>query len=421
MYAQIEKSKNNKGRAVANSADQKKSSVKQGLTFVDKRQQTIVQKVIQRRAADPFERGSIDSPQVHHIISHAKLTGGLNMLDAQGKTEVKRAFLPTDKKITIRQLYQIEKELVFKNNDAKVQEENSLLNKQNEWFDDMPWTDQPITNLNRSKITITNQKLGFNATTLDSWLTSYNSVKAGTGFTVGTQYYWDSLKNSYFEWSGGNLFYGAQKRVEPGGADLEKFDEDAKYFRNPEHVARLKKLAKELEAAGNDPHKVKTKLIEIGAVNKDAGAGPKNDRTKWFKPQSDIQKQKVIEVLDPGNRADFFKGQSTYEVLPKQLIIDQIEKWSIKKAKNKPSKKEAFSLYKYAFKNSQVKPKLYDLNVERESKRNSGSRVKIESVTAKKEKFYYQDSKVSLEDIVKDVHVILISDFEARRKHELNI
>ena len=47
MYAQVEKTKENKSRAVANSVAQKKSSVKQGFGFVDNRPEAVVQKKMQ--------------------------------------------------------------------------------------------------------------------------------------------------------------------------------------------------------------------------------------------------------------------------------------------------------------------------------------------------------------------------------------
>lgn len=50
MYAQIEKSKVNKSRAVADSVAQKKSRVKLGLGFVDNRIESIVQRKLQKFA-----------------------------------------------------------------------------------------------------------------------------------------------------------------------------------------------------------------------------------------------------------------------------------------------------------------------------------------------------------------------------------
>lgn len=46
MYAQVEKSKENKNRAVANSVGQKKSNVKQGIGFVDNRRQSSINQEI---------------------------------------------------------------------------------------------------------------------------------------------------------------------------------------------------------------------------------------------------------------------------------------------------------------------------------------------------------------------------------------
>ena len=47
MYSQVEKPKENKSRAVANSVTQKKSNVKQGFGFVDNRQQSVAQMVVE--------------------------------------------------------------------------------------------------------------------------------------------------------------------------------------------------------------------------------------------------------------------------------------------------------------------------------------------------------------------------------------
>ena len=50
MYAQVEKPKENKSRAVANSVTQKKGNVKQGFGFVDNRPEVVVQRKLQEMA-----------------------------------------------------------------------------------------------------------------------------------------------------------------------------------------------------------------------------------------------------------------------------------------------------------------------------------------------------------------------------------
>ena len=55
MYAQVEKSKENKGRAVANSVFQKKSNVMQGFGFVDNRTAAIAQKKMINNVDAPFQ------------------------------------------------------------------------------------------------------------------------------------------------------------------------------------------------------------------------------------------------------------------------------------------------------------------------------------------------------------------------------
>ena len=47
MYAQVEKSKENKSRAVANSIAREKSTVKQGVGFVDNRAEAVAQRKLQ--------------------------------------------------------------------------------------------------------------------------------------------------------------------------------------------------------------------------------------------------------------------------------------------------------------------------------------------------------------------------------------
>ena len=50
MYAQIEKSKETKSMAVANSVAQKKSQVKQGFGFLDNRPEVVAQRKLQVRS-----------------------------------------------------------------------------------------------------------------------------------------------------------------------------------------------------------------------------------------------------------------------------------------------------------------------------------------------------------------------------------
>jgi len=53
MYAQKEKPKENKSRAVANSVGQKKSNVKQGFGFIDNRNNCSLNKIIQKNGKEP--------------------------------------------------------------------------------------------------------------------------------------------------------------------------------------------------------------------------------------------------------------------------------------------------------------------------------------------------------------------------------
>ncbi len=65
MYAQVEKTKENKSRAVANSVGQKKSSVKQGIGFVDNRLETIAQRKLQKIANNSPQLETIESFSGH--------------------------------------------------------------------------------------------------------------------------------------------------------------------------------------------------------------------------------------------------------------------------------------------------------------------------------------------------------------------
>ena len=53
MYAHVEKAKENKSRAVANSVGQKKSNIKQGAGFVDNRKETSQLQLIGRNRSLP--------------------------------------------------------------------------------------------------------------------------------------------------------------------------------------------------------------------------------------------------------------------------------------------------------------------------------------------------------------------------------
>ncbi len=55
MYAQVEKPKENKSRAVANSVAQKKNTVKPGFGFVNNRPEAVVQRTLQERANNSLQ------------------------------------------------------------------------------------------------------------------------------------------------------------------------------------------------------------------------------------------------------------------------------------------------------------------------------------------------------------------------------
>lgn len=75
MYKQIEKSKENKSRTVANSVTQKKSDVKQGLGFVDNRPEGVAQRKLQEMMNDSTEENKYISNVEHtHPLSNANET-----------------------------------------------------------------------------------------------------------------------------------------------------------------------------------------------------------------------------------------------------------------------------------------------------------------------------------------------------------
>ncbi|MEM5548761.1 hypothetical protein [Pseudoalteromonas fuliginea] len=84
MYAQVEKTKENKSRAVANSVGQKKSNTKQGFGFVDNRPEAVVKRSlqsIQKKDLKAIQRATI-------IKHHSKELDYENHNKVQDKQEV---------------------------------------------------------------------------------------------------------------------------------------------------------------------------------------------------------------------------------------------------------------------------------------------------------------------------------------------
>lgn len=86
MYEQVEKSKDNKSRAVANSVGQKKSNVKQGYGFVDNR----LVAVTQRKLTEMFNSGQVINPtQIIQRFTEIEHTpGNLKYEDSDGDDQV---------------------------------------------------------------------------------------------------------------------------------------------------------------------------------------------------------------------------------------------------------------------------------------------------------------------------------------------
>ncbi len=81
MYAQVNKSHENKSRAVANSVAQKKSNVKPGFGFVDNRPEAVAQRIPQemaknspqvKQAAQSQSMATNKSPQFNGVMQRAK-------------------------------------------------------------------------------------------------------------------------------------------------------------------------------------------------------------------------------------------------------------------------------------------------------------------------------------------------------------
>ena len=325
--------------------------------------------LLQRRAEDPYELGAVDSPQVHHIIAHSKLKGGIDKLNPDTQGEIKRAFMPELVSITIRQLLNINDRLVAKTTNTEFKVADQQADKNN-IFPEMTWLDVPISALDENEITISNSNVRFNNTSLADWKVSYNLVKQNQPPLVGSKAdFWDSLQDSYAEWSAGNLFYGAQKRVEPGGSDLDEFDSDAKYFRDPKHVEKMQKLSLDLAAAGNDTGVIKDVLLEIAAQSKDAGSGPKNDRAQWFSAKTEQQKVLIVSLLEPGPRKDFLDKQGNYSYLPVPYVIERINERAFGYCAGKPNVRQTYKVLTY-LKRNEAEPTIAGLTFKRTTSKN---------------------------------------------------
>jgi hypothetical protein len=95
MYAQVERSKENKSRAVANSVGQKKSSGKQAFGFVDNRIATTTQRKILQRV---YDTGGNISKDVMGKVSEYLLPkefGKLNCSSKEAKNATDRFRKPT--------------------------------------------------------------------------------------------------------------------------------------------------------------------------------------------------------------------------------------------------------------------------------------------------------------------------------------
>lgn len=271
------------------------------------------------RAADPYE---LQNGQVHHIISHSHLLTGLNLLDQAAQNRVRSSFLPSLDVLNIRQLATVFPHLVFTNPNAAT---NNVINRAIRDFDQAPWSTTPLAKLPGNITMIQGTNIN---TTIDEFRKAYTAVRGGAAGgpgAVGTLDFWQEVLNSFFEWSGGNLFYGATGRAEPGGANLDEFDSDAIYFRNPDHVKALRGMEERLRVANqaNNTHDIEAELIEIGKANRDIGTGPINDPAMWFAPAGAPQETFVAALLPTGPRRNYVTGHMGRK-LPRALLRERI-------------------------------------------------------------------------------------------------
>lgn len=272
-----------------------------------------------KRAADPYE---LQDGQVHHIISHSHLLTGLTQLDQAAQYRVRRSFLPSVDALNIRQLATIFPRIVFTNPHATTPD--NVISPGLRYFESAPWSTAPLAAI-PGDITLKQDNLI--DTTIEEFRKAYDAVRDGVPEgpgNIGTIEFWQEVLNSFFEWSGGNLFYGAAGRAEPGGADLNELDSDAAYFRDPRHVKALGGMEARLRAENRAQHagNIEAVLIEIGEANRDAGAGPLNAPKKWFVPAAN-QEALVAALLPVGPRRDYaiaHPGRS----LPRAFLRERI-------------------------------------------------------------------------------------------------
>lgn len=75
MYAQVEKPKENKCRAIANSVTQKRNKVKQGVSFVDNSPQVVVQRKITKQPKGVKVSPPKQAPVQRHIVNQNEIEG----------------------------------------------------------------------------------------------------------------------------------------------------------------------------------------------------------------------------------------------------------------------------------------------------------------------------------------------------------
>lgn len=93
MYEQVEKPKENKSRAVANSVTQKKSNVNQSFGFVDNRPEAIVQRKVQELADDySSQQRAVQNEENKNTIQRVLIDYSATIFDSTKLVELKKSF-----------------------------------------------------------------------------------------------------------------------------------------------------------------------------------------------------------------------------------------------------------------------------------------------------------------------------------------
>lgn len=275
------------------------------------RQYGVIQR-LDEDASDPYERGG-ESPKVHHIIPHSHLIDKYNGINSEAtKTLVKKRFLPDANKLTIRQLGRIFRNCKFTYNGEEYKDDLDTI---------LPWVDNPLDAMGGAMITGIGMYPTFK--TVNEFITAYNTYKSElsvvTALTENKVLVIKELLDSYYLWPSGNLFYGPDHRIEPGGAIQNAFDFDAKYFKGEAHVDRLRILHNNLMSA-NGENEIRDALYAIADHTKNVGFGVMHEPDKWVNMQGDLKT--AFLLFNSGTRESYL--QTHDGILPKDFVRETL-------------------------------------------------------------------------------------------------